>query len=137
MACTNQMYACRSIPPLLLLWYNFIGRGATLRIACRICFYLSFTCGVLALVLLWLVYPREVSFTPDAWCHMCIVWLLLLASICLSFSVLAHLTAASAGRTRQSRHWDAVFCIILSHVREPHAVMQRVLTIYSSAAILA
>lgn len=43
------------------MWYNFIGRGATLRVVCRLCFYLSGLCGIFALVLLWLVYPREVS----------------------------------------------------------------------------
>ena len=54
----------RAIPPLLLMWYNYIGRGATLRMMCRLCFYLSALCGILALVLLWLVYPREVNPTP-------------------------------------------------------------------------
>ena len=49
------------IPPYLLLHYHFIGKGHTLRYASRICYLLSFLCAAAAIVLLWLVYPRNVS----------------------------------------------------------------------------
>ena len=48
------------IPPMLLMWYNFVGRGGTLRTLCTICYYISSLCGILAVILLWLVYPKEV-----------------------------------------------------------------------------
>jgi hypothetical protein len=49
-----------AIPPYLLLHYNFIGRGATLRWACTLCFLISSLCGIAAITLLWLVYPTQV-----------------------------------------------------------------------------
>ncbi len=49
-----------AIPPYLLLHYNFIGRGATLRWACTLCFFISSLCGIAAITLLWLVYPTQV-----------------------------------------------------------------------------
>ena len=52
------------IPPLLLMWYNFIGRGGSLRALCTVCYYVSSLCGILAVVLLWLVYPKDVSACP-------------------------------------------------------------------------
>ena len=55
------------IPPLLLMWYNFIGRGGTLRALCTICFYISSVCGILAVVLLWLVYPKEARLALPPW----------------------------------------------------------------------
>ena len=51
---------CSAIPPFLLMWYNFIGRGGTLRAICFFLFFVSSSCGILAIVLLWLVYPRDV-----------------------------------------------------------------------------
>ena len=48
-----------AIPPYLLLHYHFIGRGQMLRWACRVCFWISSLCGIAAIVLLWLVYPRQ------------------------------------------------------------------------------
>lgn len=49
------------IPPYLLCHYHFIGKGQTLRWASKLAYVLSFFCGVAALVLIWLVYPRDVS----------------------------------------------------------------------------
>jgi hypothetical protein len=49
-----------AIPPYLLLHYNFIGRGSTLRWACTLCFFISSLCGIAAIILLWLVYPAQV-----------------------------------------------------------------------------
>jgi len=46
-----------AIPPYLLLHYNFVGRGATLRWACTVCFWMTSALSLAALVLLWLVYP--------------------------------------------------------------------------------
>ena len=48
------------VPPFLLMWYNFIGRGGSLRAVCTVLFFVSSACGILAIVLLWLVYPRDV-----------------------------------------------------------------------------
>lgn len=50
----------RLVPPLLLIWYHFVGKGITLRVLCKACFFVTTLCGILALVVLWLVYPREV-----------------------------------------------------------------------------
>jgi hypothetical protein len=56
-----------AIPPYLLLHYHFVGRGQTLRWACRICFWLSSLAGIAAIVLLWLVYPKQVpALLPNA-----------------------------------------------------------------------
>ena len=49
-----------AIPPYLLLHYNFIGKGQTLRLACTICHLMTTGLSLGALVLLWLVYPPEV-----------------------------------------------------------------------------
>lgn len=49
------------IPPYLLLHYHFVGKGHSLRYACRIAYVLSSFCAFAAIVLLWLVYPRNVS----------------------------------------------------------------------------
>lgn len=51
-----------AIPPYLLLHYNFIGKGQTLRLACTICHLMTTGLSLGALVLLWLVYPPEVSW---------------------------------------------------------------------------
>ena len=51
-----------AIPPYLLLHYNFIGKGQTLRLACTICHLMTTGLSLGALVLLWLVYPPEVRF---------------------------------------------------------------------------
>ncbi|KAK9826822.1 hypothetical protein WJX81_004238 [Elliptochloris bilobata] len=51
-----------AIPPYLLLHYHFVGRGQTLRWACRICFWISSLCGIAAIILLWLVYPKQYDY---------------------------------------------------------------------------
>ena len=50
------------IPQYLLLHYTWIGRGTTLRMACKIGFYISSLAAVAAIILLWLVYPPVVRF---------------------------------------------------------------------------
>jgi endoglucanase len=57
-----------AIPPYLLLHYNFIGKGQTLRWACTIGFYLSGMCGLCAIILLWLVYPAQVRGRDKVYC---------------------------------------------------------------------
>ncbi len=54
------------IPSFLLLWYTFIGRGSTLAFMCRACFVLSYACSLLALMLLWAVYPAEFDYGAAA-----------------------------------------------------------------------
>lgn len=51
-----------AIPPYLLLHYNFIGKGQTLRLACTICHLMTTGLSLGALVLLWLVYPPEYNY---------------------------------------------------------------------------
>eukprot|EP00884_Botryococcus_braunii_P012540 jgi/Botrbrau1/21287/Bobra.0573s0001.1 len=51
-----------AIPPYLLLHYNFVGKGQTLRWACTLAYYLSGACGIAAIVLLWLVYPAQYDY---------------------------------------------------------------------------
>ncbi len=50
-----------AIPPLLLVVYRFLGRGAFLSWLCWLSFLVSSACGFLAILLLWNVYPAEVS----------------------------------------------------------------------------
>ena len=50
-----------AIPPLLLVVYRFMGRGALLSWLCWTCFLVSSACGFLAILLLWNVYPAEVG----------------------------------------------------------------------------
>ncbi|KAK9785109.1 hypothetical protein WJX73_003901 [Symbiochloris irregularis] len=38
------------VPPFLLMWYNFVGKGATLRLLCKIGFIVTSLSGVAALV---------------------------------------------------------------------------------------
>ena len=53
-----------AIPPLLLVVYRFLGRGSFLSWLCWLCFLVSSACGFLAILLLWNVYPAEVSYSP-------------------------------------------------------------------------
>ena len=47
------------ISPTLLLIYALGMRGRVLAAACKVCFLLSYVCSLLALMLLWAVYPAE------------------------------------------------------------------------------
>ncbi|KAK9828913.1 hypothetical protein WJX72_002766 [[Myrmecia] bisecta] len=51
------------IAPYLLLHYHFIGRGGTLRFACKLLFWVSGLCGLVAILLLWLVYPPQYDYS--------------------------------------------------------------------------
>lgn len=51
------------VPPFLLLWYWLIGRGTTLRFICKIAFVLTTVCGIGALVLIWLLYPKPFDYS--------------------------------------------------------------------------
>lgn len=53
------------VPPYLLIHYTFIGRGTTLKLMARVCFLVTFTCGLGAIVIVWLLYPKDVSY-PSA-----------------------------------------------------------------------
>ncbi len=77
-----------SIPPYLLLHYNFIGRGPTLRWACTLCFLISSLCGITAITLLWLVYPTQVL-------HLSILSDLVVEQLCPSGVCMWHLYAWS------------------------------------------
>ena len=54
-----------SVPPYLLLHYAWVHRpdgriAASLRYACWVLWLVSSFCGVAAILLLWLVYPKQV-----------------------------------------------------------------------------
>lgn len=82
------------IPQYLLLHYTWVGRGTTLRMACRIGFYVSSLAAVAAIILLWLVYPPvvcwsiRVSLFMLCCCHS-ICFLSFLAMLCLRACVRA------------------------------------------------
>ena len=74
-----------AIPPLLLVVYRFMGRGALLSWLCWTCFLVSSACGFLAILLLWNVYPAEVGASSNPYslsasvshsCFMgsCVLW---------------------------------------------------------------
>jgi endoglucanase len=50
------------ISPTLLLIYALGMRGRVLAAACKVCFLLSYVCSLLALMLLWAVYPAEYDY---------------------------------------------------------------------------
>ncbi|CAL8466081.1 g5617 [Coccomyxa elongata] len=54
------------IPPFLLIWYTFIGRGGTLNFWCRVMFLVSYAASILALLLLWAVYPQDYNYGQAA-----------------------------------------------------------------------
>ncbi|KAK9804363.1 hypothetical protein WJX72_009368 [[Myrmecia] bisecta] len=54
------------IPPYLVIHYTWIGRGGSLQLMCRFTFVLSYLAGILALLLLWAVYPRQYDFGAAA-----------------------------------------------------------------------
>jgi len=54
--------AYNAIPPYLLLHYNYIGRGTTLRAACSACYVLTSLCSLVAIILIWLVYPAQYDY---------------------------------------------------------------------------
>lgn len=72
-----------AIPPFLLLHYAWVHRpdgsvGASLRHTCWVLWWISSFCGVAAILLLWLVYPKQVphialhrACNPDRmkWCN--------------------------------------------------------------------
>ena len=58
-----------AIPPLLLVVYRFMGRGALLSWLCWTCFLVSSACGFLAILLLWNVYPAEVRASSNPYCR--------------------------------------------------------------------
>ena len=61
------------IPQYLLLHYTWIGRGTTLRMACKIGFYVSSLAAACAIILLWLVYPPVVSHKSTVVCFVCVM----------------------------------------------------------------
>jgi endoglucanase len=54
--------AYNAIPPYLLLHYNYIGKGTTLRAACSACYILTSLCSLVAIILIWLVYPAQYDY---------------------------------------------------------------------------
>ena len=53
-----------TIPHLMLLLYAYFGPGQIMVILCRLFMFIMTGAGILAIVLMWLLYPREVSFEP-------------------------------------------------------------------------
>ena len=58
------------IPPFLVCFYAFVGQGAALRYVAKVCFVLAFIAPIIAIVLLWFVYPTVVSILPCCLSHM-------------------------------------------------------------------
>ena len=50
------------IPQYLLIHYNWVGRGTTLRLACKVGYWLSTLAALAAVILLWLVYPTDYDY---------------------------------------------------------------------------
>jgi hypothetical protein len=50
------------IPQYLLIHYTWIGRGTTLRLACKVGYWLSTLAALAAVILLWLVYPTDYNY---------------------------------------------------------------------------
>eukprot|EP01025_Chloroclados_australasicus_P030473 TRINITY_DN3057_c1_g2_i1.p1 TRINITY_DN3057_c1_g2~~TRINITY_DN3057_c1_g2_i1.p1 ORF type:complete len:1210 (-),score=95.83 TRINITY_DN3057_c1_g2_i1:140-3769(-) len=56
--------AWNSIPSILVLFYSFVGyKGAHFQILCFSSFFLSQFLPLSAVILLWLLYPREVNYS--------------------------------------------------------------------------
>ena len=58
-----------AIPPFLLMHYAWVHRpdgsvGASLRHTCWVLWWISSFCGIAAILLLWLVYPKQVRACP-------------------------------------------------------------------------
>ncbi len=51
-----------AIPPGLVLFYAFVGKGTLLQYLCRFCLLLSFFCSFTAIGLIWGLYPRDYDF---------------------------------------------------------------------------
>lgn len=54
-----------TIPHLLLLLNSYFGPGVIMSMICKGCMALTSLSGMLAVVLMWLLYPREVDWLPS------------------------------------------------------------------------
>ncbi|CAL5228455.1 g11593 [Coccomyxa viridis] len=54
------------VPPFLLLWYTIVGRGSTLRLWSMVTMLATYASAVLALLLLWNVYPKDFDYGAAA-----------------------------------------------------------------------
>jgi hypothetical protein len=52
------------VPHVLLLLHTYFGPGYIMNAICKGCMALTAASGVLAIVLMWLLYPREVDWGP-------------------------------------------------------------------------
>ena len=53
-----------TIPHLMLLLHAYLGAGVVMVAFCKAFMAVMSAAGILAVVLMWLLYPREVSFQP-------------------------------------------------------------------------
>ena len=53
-----------TVPHITLLFNSAFGPGAFMVAWCRFGMFLTFASGALAIILMWLLYPRAVDFTP-------------------------------------------------------------------------
>jgi hypothetical protein len=51
-----------TVPHLLLLLNGYFGPGLLMVGICKICMFVTNASGILAIILMWLLYPREVKF---------------------------------------------------------------------------
>ena len=51
-----------TVPHFLLIAYAHVGQGPSLTFLCKACMMLSFVASSFALVLMWLLYPRDVDY---------------------------------------------------------------------------
>lgn len=53
-----------TVPHALLLLNSYFGPGVIMSVICKACIALTSAAGALAIVLMWLLYPREVDWEP-------------------------------------------------------------------------
>lgn len=53
-----------TVPHMLLLLNSYFGPGVIMSVICKACIALTSAAGALAIVLMWLLYPREVDWEP-------------------------------------------------------------------------
>jgi cellulose synthase/poly-beta-1,6-N-acetylglucosamine synthase-like glycosyltransferase len=51
-----------TVPHILLIAYAHVGQGPSLTLLCKACMFLSFFASSFALVLMWLLYPRDTDY---------------------------------------------------------------------------
>lgn len=57
-----------TVPHALLLLNSYFGPGFIMTGICKMCIALTSSSGILAIILMWLLYPREVDWGPALNC---------------------------------------------------------------------